>query len=157
MKAIISILAFICVFALFSCEDESTDFCLSNQQAVQVGFYSAFYSTDTDTTISDVVIYSPGIDSIPYDTVSVNEAYLPLSMHSDTSQFIIEVNKLKDTISFVHQKELNFVSRDCGFVFTFYLDTVLYSEISFIDSVAIDYDKIIYNENLENVKIYFYN
>ncbi|MGQ1787896.1 MULTISPECIES: DUF6452 family protein [unclassified Saccharicrinis] len=156
MKVFVHAFALIFIILIYACEDESSDFCLSNQQSVQAGFYSSYQSTDTDSSVSDVVIYSIGVDSIPYDTVTVSDVYLPLNMHKDTSRFIIEINELKDTVSFVHQKELNFVSGECGFVFSFYLDTVLFSDVSFIDSVAIDYDEVIYNENLENVKIYLY-
>lgn len=157
MKIFIRAVALISAIIIFSCEDGSSDFCISNQQSVQTGFYSASSLTDKDTTVEDVVVYSLGIDSITYDTVSVNKLFLPLSMHNDTSQYIIEMNNLKDTISFVHQKELDFVSGECGFIFSFYLDTILFSDVSFIDSVAIDYDEINYNESFENVKIYLYN
>ena len=154
MKLIIYSLTLLLILLIYSCEEESADFCLSNQQSVQAGFYSG--NTSNDTTVSDVVIFSEGVDIILYDTVRVNELYLPLSMHKDTSRFIIEINALKDTVSFVHQKELNFVSGDCGFVFNFYIDTVMYSGLSLIDTVLIDNNSIIYNENFENVKIYLF-
>ena len=127
---------------------------MSNQQSVQAGFYSS--NSDKDSTVNNVVIYSVGIDSITYDTVSVSKVFLPLNMHKDTSEFIVEMNTLKDTIKFVHQKELNFVSGDCGFVFSFFLDTVIFTDKSFIDTIVVDNSEIIYNENFENVKIYLY-
>ena len=156
MKIFTHIFLLLFMFLACACGDESSDFCLSNQQSVQAGFYSSYQTTDTDSSVSNVFIYSTGVDSILYDDATVSDVYLPLSMGSDTSKFIVEINDLKETISFVHQKELNFVSGECGFVFSFYLDTVMYSDVSFIDSVAIDYDEIVYNENLENVKIYLY-
>ncbi|GAF03412.1 DUF6452 family protein [Saccharicrinis fermentans] len=156
MKIFTYVFLLLFMFLTYACGDDSSDFCLSNQQSVQVGFYSSYQSSDTDSSVSNVLIYSTGVDSILYDEATVSDVYLPLSMENDSSQFIIEINDLKDTISFVHQKELNFVSGECGFIFSFYLDTVMYSDVSFIDSVAIDYDEVVYNENLENVKIYLY-
>ena len=156
MRIKILFFSLICLAITYACTSDDSDFCLSNQQSVQSGFFSSYYTTDTDTTVSDVIIYSTGIDSIPYDTATVKKMFLPLSMLNDTSQYIIEINKLRDTLSFVHTKELNFVSGECGFVFTFELDTILYTEKSFIDSVAIDYSSIVYGENIENVKIYLY-
>ncbi|TLX76868.1 hypothetical protein E9993_04045 [Labilibacter sediminis] len=156
MRIRILFFSLIFIAVVYACTSDDSDFCLSNQQSVQSGFYSSSYSTDRDTTVSDVVIYSTGIDSITYDTATVSKTFLPLSMHNDTSEYIIEINKLKDTVSFVHTKELNFVSGECGFIFTFELDTILYSDNQIIDSVAIDYPSIVYGENIENVKIYLY-
>ncbi len=154
MKILLRAFALISIILIYACTDETTDFCLSNQQSVQAGFYSSY--TFKDSSVSDVVIYSVDVDSITYDTVTVSDVFLPLNMLIDTSKFIVEINSLKDTVSFVHQKELNFVSGECGFVFSFYLDTVLFSDNSFIDSIAVDNNEIIYNENFENVKIYLY-
>ncbi|SMO57759.1 hypothetical protein SAMN06265379_10340 [Saccharicrinis carchari] len=156
MKQTVRTLALLSIIVACACGNETSDFCLSNQQSVQAGFYSAYAIDDKDTSVANVLVYSPTVDSIPYDSVTVNNLYLPLSLHKDTSQFIIELNSLKDTVTFVHQKELNFVSGECGFVFSLYLDTILYSDVSFIDTVVIVNDEIIYNENFENVKIYLY-
>lgn len=156
MKLAVRALAMLSIVFVYACGNENSDFCLSNQQSVQAGFYSSYAANDKDSTVRNVFIYSLGVDSITYDTVTVNKIYLPLNLHKDTSQFIIDINTLKDTITFVHSKELNFVSGECGFVFSLYLDTVYHSDVSFIDSVAIVNDEIIYNENFENVKIYLY-
>ncbi len=156
MKHVVRALAILLIVFVYACGTENSDFCLSNQQSVQAGFYSSYATNDKDSTVRNVFIYSLGVDSITYDTVSVNKIYLPLNLNKDTSQFIIDINTLKDTITFVYSKELNFVSGECGFIFSFYLDTLYHSDVSFIDSVAIINDEIIYNENFENVKIYLY-
>lgn len=156
MKQTVRALAILSIVFVYACGTENSDFCLSNQQSVQAGFYSSYATNDKDSTVSNVFIYSLGVDSITYDTISVNKMYLPLNLNKDTSQFIIDINTLKDTITFVYSKELNFVSGECGFIFSFYLDTLYHSDVSFIDSVAIINDEIIYNENFENVKIYLY-
>jgi hypothetical protein len=155
MKIVHWLYIFLVINIFYACGDDKGDFCLSNQQSVQTGFYSAH--SDKDTTLENTSIY--GInrnDSLLYNEETVWKTFLPLSMLNDTSHFIVEANGNKGTLSFVHQKELDFISEECGFIFRFELDTVIYSGDSFIDSVAIDYSSIVYNENIENVKIYIY-
>lgn len=154
MRINIILFFLICMFLVYSCGKDTGDLCLSNQQSVQLGFYSSHHTSDVDTTISGLTVWSTGIDSLLYDSARVSKMFLPLSMMDNTSAFVMGINTEKENISFVHSKELNFVSGECGFVFTFELDTVLYTENRFIDSVAIDYPSIVYGENIQNVKIY---
>lgn len=142
-----------CSLILLSCNPEPI--CLSNQNAVQTGFYSAYSKINKDTVLNNTSVIGKGaIDSV-YNKELVQKMFLPLSFVSDTTAFIIENNTLKDTIWFKHNKELFFVSRNCGFSFNFVVDTVWFTQ-TFIDSVALDYKPINYNENIENVKIYIY-
>ncbi|MCW3806033.1 DUF6452 family protein [Plebeiibacterium marinum] len=159
MKIIIKTLFLAIIVLVIAC-NESDDFCLSNQQSVQAGFYSA--ETGNDSTVSDVSFISLPGDGIIlendtlYNSESLSNSFLPLSMASDTTKYLVKILNQKDTITFIHSKELSFVSEECGFVFSFELDTVIYTDISFIDSVAIDYTSIKYNESTENVKIFLY-
>ena len=157
MKQAIRFTIIILVVSFFACTS-SDDFCLSNQDTVQTTFYSSY--TDDDSTVSAVTIYGiydmEAIDSLISDSASVSSSFLPLSMMHDSTSFVIEIDNTKDTLTFVHTKELSYVSDECGFIFKFELDTVLFTDISFIDSVSIVYSDIIYNENIENVQIYLY-
>ncbi len=155
MKIIFQVVAILALVIIISCNND--DFCLSNQQSVQASFYSSI--TFKDSTVSDVTIRaieSVADDDTIYNSEVVSESFLPLSMMNDTSRFLIQILNQKDTVSFVHSKELSFISEECGFIFEFELDTVLHSNISFIDSVSIEYPSIVYNESTENVKIYLY-
>ncbi len=156
MKIFFQVVAIMALAIIISCNN-TDDFCLSNQQSVQASFYSSI--TLNDSTVSDVTIRaieSVAEDDTIYNSETVSESFLPLSMMNDTSRFLIQILNQKDTVSFVHSKELSFISEECGFIFTFELDTVLHSNISFIDSVSIEYPSIVYNESTENVKIYLY-
>ncbi|WP_066632244.1 DUF6452 family protein [Labilibacter marinus] len=157
MKIFSWTLILLSVLGVYACSNQGSDFCLSNQQAVQGGFYSASATSDKDTSVIGIDLYGVGGPGLLYDSASVSKIFMPLNMETDTTQFVLEINKLRDTISFIHQKELNFVSGECGYIFSFYIDSVYYTDRSFIDTVIVDYDKVIYNENLENVKIYLYN
>ena len=130
------------------------DICLSNQHALQAGFYS--YRTLKDSTIQGTTIYGVGKsnDSI-YKNEPARKLFLPLSFNRDTTVFVVFSNALSDTIKFVHTQELEFVSRKCGFVFNFAIDTVIHTE-TFIDSVSIVNPGVRYNENIENIKIFVY-
>ena len=156
MKIFFQVVAIMALAIIISCNN-TDDFCLSNQQSVQASFYSSI--TLNDSTVSDMTIRaieSVAEDDTIYNSETVSESFLPLSMMNDTSRFLIQILNQKDTVSFVHSKELSFISEECGFIFTFELDTVLHSNISFIDSVSIEYPSIVYNESTENVKIYLY-
>ncbi len=149
--------------------DSGGDICLSNQMAVHALFYSSYYDDDdqTDTTVANIsvvgLLNGEQLDSIIYDTDSIDNCYMPLSMFSDTTRYLIEIKKtatatsyMSDTISFVHNKELSFTSEDCGFIFDFEIENILYSSNSFIDSVAIIQSDIKYNDSYDTVEIYFY-
>ncbi|MCW3785534.1 DUF6452 family protein [Plebeiibacterium sediminum] len=156
MKILFQVAAIMVLVIIISCNN-SDDFCLSNQQSVQASFYSSI--TLNDSTVSGVTITAIGSvaeDDTIYNSEVVSESFLPLSMMNDTSRFLIQILNQRDTVSFVHSKELSFISEECGFIFKFELDTVLHSNISFIDSVSIEYPSIVYNESTENVKIYLY-
>src|SRR5690554_759769 len=136
-----------------SCNPDSI--CLSSQNAVQTGFYSAYSSVNKDTVLAKASAFGVGLNDSIYSKEGVQKMFLPLSYRHDTTAFVIENNTLKDTIWFGHTKELFFISRKCGFSFNFQIDTV-WSTHAFIDSVALELNSVNYNENIENVKIYIY-
>ena len=140
-------------FLLSSCNPDSV--CLSNQNAVQTGFYSAYSTLPKDTILTNVSAFGLGINDSIYAKEGIRKMFLPLSFSHDTTAFVIENNTLRDTIWFAHTKDLFFISRKCGFSFNFQIDTV-WSTHTFIDSVALDLNSVNYNENIENVKIYIY-
>lgn len=132
------------------------DLCLSNQHALQTGFYSAFSTTLKDTVLKDATVYGLGLDDVPlYNKQEVVKMYLPLSFEGDETVFVLNSSSLFDTIWVVHSKELKFISRECGFTFDYKIDTVRYTK-SFVDSVALFYPYVKYGENVENVKIFLY-
>ncbi len=160
MKPNILLTALILIAIFIGCSDSATDFCLSNQQAAQITFYSIYTSdedADNDSTVEEVYVYGLNrADSLIYDSVSISEAFLPLSMLNDTTEFVIKVKTLRDTLRFYTSKELNFISEECGYIFDFTIDSVNFTQNNFIDSVVISNPDVIYSENLENVKVYLY-
>lgn len=148
---------FIPLFMLGACD--SDELCLSNQHALQVGVYSTHTSTllqDKDTILVDVSIFGAEKEDSIYESEVLKEAFLPLSFTNDTTTYIIKVSNEYETIRFVHKKELDFVSGECGYVFKFQIEAILFSRNNFIDSVSITYPHVKYGEDFENVKIYIY-
>ncbi len=136
----------------FACSN--SEICLSNQHAVQVGIVKKLATSDKDTLIDSISVYGVNLqnDSI-YKNEKLSKLFLPLSFTHDTTSFVFTKGTIKDTILFVHSKELDFISGECGYVFKFSLDTIICSK-HYVDSVAIAYPNINYNEVIRNVKIY---
>jgi hypothetical protein len=151
MKNFYYILITVVLTASFSSCDEMGNICLSNQNSAQAGLYSAY--TARDTVLTELYVHGIGNDSLLYDSVAISKLFLPLSMHADTSAFRIKVRRLIDTIWFVYKRDLSYVSGDCGLTVSIELDTIWFTN-RFIDSVAIDYPFVEYNESIENVKIF---
>lgn len=136
------------------CEGEEA--CLSNQHAVQARMYSAWSTSDKDSALENVSLIGLDMNDSIYREQQLSELFMPLDFESDTSTFVLGVSEtLKDTLSIVYSKELDFISRDCGYIFTFELDTILHSR-SFIDSVSIAYPTVKYGESTANIKLYIY-
>lgn len=153
-KGLFFLLVLVLAFYSASCTQE--EMCLSNQHALQLGLYSAYSTTDSDTSLVSATVYgiNPGKDSI-YKSEPVNKLFLPLSFISDTTAFVIDEGSLRDTIWFRHSKEMKYISRDCGFTYNFKLDSIWFTD-EIVDSVAISNAGVNYSESLENVKIYIY-
>jgi hypothetical protein len=150
-------LSALCLMVLFlspGCEGEEA--CLSNQHAVQARLYSAWSTSDKDSTLENVSLIGIDMSDSIYRKQRLSELFMPLNFESDTSTFVLGVSEtLKDTLSIVYSKELDFISRDCGYVFTFDLDTIIHSR-SIIDSVSIAYPIVKYGESTANIKLYIY-
>ncbi len=138
---------------LVSCNNDD-DVQLSYQHTVQVGLYSMH--THNDTTLSDVQIYGIGReDSLLYDESSVGSLFLNMRMAHDTTEFVFRTQTLEDDLFFRYSKRLVPVSGTAGIAMEITLDSVGHTS-TFIDSVAIVYDKIKYNESRENVQLFVY-
>jgi len=134
---------------------ESEEACLSNQHAVQAGFFSATSETDKDSTLAEVSLFGLDREDSIYAKESLSELFIPLDFERDTVSFKVVAKTMEDTLNIAYQKELDFISRDCGYIFSFHIDTVWHTN-AFIDSVALEYPDIKYGETVENIKLYIY-
>lgn len=142
---------------LLACDNSAL--CLSGQSAIQAGLYSASTGEEKDTTLNGFYLWgldNPN-DSILIDSVSTNKMYMPTNINIDSTFFVVRekntITDLNDTIKFYYSRELKYISGDCGFTYELNIDTAIHTN-NFIDSIVISYPSVIYNENLENVKIF---
>ncbi len=135
------------------------DLCLSGQSNIQAGLYSGSSGVAKDTSLNGFYLWGLNApnDSILIDSVKTKSMHMPVDINIDSSKFVIRekaiASDLNDTLIFYYQRQLSYVSGECGFTYNLNLDSVKYTN-NFVDSVVIDYASVLYNENLENVKIY---
>jgi hypothetical protein len=108
---------------------------------------------EKDTTFNNAYVFGLENDSMLYQNAEVNKLFLPLSFDEISTVFVLNDSTLSETIRIYHSKTLNYISRECGFIYDFKIDSISHTNV-FIDSVEIFYPYVKYGENLENVKIY---
>ncbi len=139
-------------FSVFSCSD---DVCNEETEST---LNLVFIVNDASLTdigfIDNLSIYSPEwTDSIHF--LDENESGgtvlgFMLSPYSDTSEIIITSKNAteKDTLIILSQREQIFLSKECGFITDFLIDTVLFT-LNYIDSIEINEDEITTAKNGE--------
>lgn len=156
MKSINYIILIILVtVSVYSCSDDQ---CNADTDAL---LKTELLVLDTNLTaikyLANLSVYSPEwTDSIHYsEEGSKNILNFTLSPISDTTEIIItSLNAaLNDTLFIYSQRELLFLSPECGFVTNFTIDTILNST-NYIDSLKI-ITKNISTEKDGSIKIYF--
>ncbi len=149
---LVRLFLFIAFFGSLFWQCAQDDFFLSNQNAVQIKFASIY--TGNDTTLGKFTAYGLGrADSLIYDSVSTQTAFLPLRFDIDTTAFIIQNYSMRDTIVFSHTKEPYYVSADDGFTYNLSIEKVTFTE-NFIYNISVLNSGVNYNESDQNVKIY---
>lgn len=143
------------VVLIYSCSDDQ---CNSETESLVKAEVLVKSSELTSIKYLDnLSIYSPEwTDSIHYAKEgSDNSLYFTLSPNSDTTEIIFtsEVAPLKDTIFIFYQRELVFLSPECGFVTNCSIDTVITTN-NYIDSLEVVNPETSTNEN-GHIKIYF--
>ncbi len=107
--------------------------------------------------LDSLSIYSPEwTDSIHSDDLGASGSMLfSLSPEDDSTTIIItsEHELEKDTLIFYHQKELVFLSPECGFIFTFTINDYNYTK-HLVDSVKLINNELTIDEE-GSVEIYF--
>lgn len=124
------------IFFMIHCEDDPCEETLD----IPVGV--TFHTIDTNGTKQDIAIsalsvYARDNDSIVADSsLNVHELKLPLNPHAESCMFIFDADSLQDSISFLYDNNIEFVSQDCGFKSVYDIDTII-STNHFIDSLNI--------------------
>ena len=128
--------------------------CIDETEAyVKADFYS--FSTGQQIIPDSLTLYGIGknADKI-YDKAKITPpALLPLRDSTDYSIFIIRINGVTDTLEFRYWSYPHLVTKECGYTFYHYIDTIYYTK-HVIDSISKKYENVTTLDG-ENISIYF--
>lgn len=141
--------------------------CYENHSALPLAY---FYNSATmqQVTLQQLEIYGVGApgDSVLYTPQNLKEAYLPFRLWEDSTQYVFayvglvegeldegqDVIVPSDTITFRYNPKEWFVSPACGAMYFYEMKEVSHTGY-LIDSIS--FNKLITNENIANIKIFF--
>lgn len=139
-------------FWLSSCLDGE---CMESAEAnVKVFFYDYDTVPMPAVTPDSITLYGVGNDVKIYDNEKITSpALLPLKESGGETEFIININGIDDTVTFVYTGSLRLVSKECGYAMNYTIDTVRFTANE-IDSIAITNHNVTL-QNTENVAIFY--
>ncbi len=143
------------ILVVISCEKD--DICLEESEStnrITIGFID--YNSKNIKNINLTYIKGVISDSILSEEFSGNELKLPLMVNSDSTQFILEQNKIKDTLTIFHENIHQYLNRSCGFKSNFVIkpETEVSKSLAWIREVTIEQDSI-FNEEKTNIFIHY--
>lgn len=144
----------------------SSDLCMQEMKVrMKVEFKEMQYDTSAEQYKEqnknvDVIVNGDGMDSLLYDSVSLNVMELPLKINDSISVFVVkqlyasenDTSYITDTLWVRHQNSIEFVSVECGAVMAHEIEDVIWT-INRIDSVSI-VNQNVNREDKSNLKIF---
>ena len=145
------------VLILFFLSCEKDDICIEgsdNTNRVTIGFIDNESKNPTGINLS--FIKGVNNDSIISEGFSGAELKLPLMVNSNQTKYILEQNKIRDTLIIFHQTKHQYLNRSCGFKSNFLIksDTEIIKESGWIREILIVQDSI-FNEEKTNIFIHY--
>tara|TARA_B100001248_G_scaffold255531_1_gene235373 strand:- start:750 stop:1211 length:462 start_codon:yes stop_codon:yes gene_type:complete len=136
---------------------EKDDICIEgseNTNRITIGFINNESKNLTGINLS--FIKAINNDSVLSESFSGSELKLPLMVNSNETKYILELNKVKDTLIVYHQTSHLYLNRSCGFKSNFLIksDTEILKESGWIREISIVQDSI-FNEEKTNIHIHY--
>ena len=136
---------------------EKDDICIEgseNTNRITIGFINNESKNLTGINLS--FIKAINNDSVLSESFSGVELKLPLMVNSNETKYILELNKVKDTLIVYHQTSHLYLNRSCGFKSNFLIksDTEILKESGWIREISIVQDSI-FNEEKTNIHIHY--
>ena len=136
---------------------EKDDICIEgseNTNRITIGFIDNESKNLTGINLS--FIKAINNDSVLSESFSGSELKLPLMVNSNETKYILELNKVKDTLIVYHQTSHLYLNRSCGFKSNFLIksDTEILKESGWIREISIVQDSI-FNEEKTNIHIHY--
>jgi hypothetical protein len=116
---------------------------------------ATFYSNETKEkkTPDSLTVTGIGIQDKLYNKQSgVQPCLLPLDASAGTCSFVIKINDVSDTISFIYTSYPHLISKECGYSFYHRLDTFFCKNASFYIYRSSDN---VTTANEENIRIFY--
>ena len=86
---------------------------------------ASFHSTGKLKAPDSLTLNGLGKDTARYKkAVKVQPALIPLNPSEENCGFVIRINGITDTISFQYTTFVHLISKECGYTYYHYLDTV---------------------------------
>ena len=133
-----------------SCTEESCE------QDTEVFAHAGFYSSESSEQINidSLDVFALGIpDSSLYETAVLETISLPLNPSTLSCGFVIINGGRSDTIVLRYKSNLEFLSKACGYIYTFELDEVLFTTND-IFNISITNNSVSPGDE-ENIQIFF--
>ena len=134
----------------FSC---TTGMCFEETNAfLETSFY--LESTGKLKAPDSLTLTGLGKDTARYNKAAgIQPALIPLNASAENCTYIIRINGVSDTISFLYTSWLHLISKECGYTYYHYLDTA-YSTRNVIDTILIK-QRNVTTLNDQNIFIYY--
>ena len=135
---------------------EKDDICIEGSDTtsrITIGFID--YNSKGPKSISLESIRGIGLDSV-IEGIDGNDLKLPLIASSNKTEYILEYNKVLDTVTIHHQTIHKYLNRSCGYISNFIVksDTEISKNHGWIKEVSIENDSI-FNEEKTNILIHY--
>ena len=145
---------FLLLIIILGCEKD--DICIEGSDTtsrITIGFID--YNSKGPKSISLESIRGIGLDSV-IEGINGNSLKLPLIPSSNKTEYILEHNKVLDTVTIHHQTIHKYLNRSCGFISSFIIksDTEILKNHGWIKEVSIENDSI-FNEEKTNILIHY--
>jgi hypothetical protein len=151
-KTITVFLVMLLAAATTSCLEEECDQSLRNLAGF--GFYTLEEGARVDSTIPDLSVYAvEQPDTLLYDSLDRETAYLPLDPTRNQTRFVFVIDSISDTVSIEYSREQIFVSQACGFTTRFQISQARVTNAHF-DSITTINPSVTLNENEEHFHLY---
>ena len=142
----------------------ATDECYDNRNALPyAGFYGVLDGKMSGVSVDSMSVYgigAPGDSVLSEGKSAISSLYLPFRIDCDTTVYVfrpvmktMEMYGIADTVTFIYDREVRFVSSACGASYLYNIRKISYTDY-LIDSVVCPGMQIT-NANNENIKIYF--
>jgi len=118
---------------------------------------ASFYNQTTNKLAApdSLTLYGLNRDSIIYNNeTKVQHALIPLNSSTESCSFVIIINGITDTIESLYSSYPHLISKECGYTFYHYLDSLPNYTKHVIKRIEFG-SKTVTNLNVENLRIYY--